>query len=74
MDYIIQLLIFIYAYCADFTILVANYTDTSYYEVNFLIFIVLYPLLIIVSPLIYLIQRYRLRKIKKLKDSIHLRN
>ena len=55
----------LYAYCTDFIINLANITGLSYYEVNFIIFIVIYPLLLIMSPTIYFIQKLRLKKLNK---------
>ena len=55
----------LYAYCTDFVINIANITGLSYYEVNFMIFIILYPFLLFVSPIVYFIQKSRLRTIKK---------
>ncbi|WP_139856328.1 hypothetical protein [Aequorivita sinensis] len=55
----------IYAYCTDFTINLANLTGTSYYEINFFFFCVLFPFLIIVLPVIAVILKFRLRSLKK---------
>jgi hypothetical protein len=57
-----KLIQFLYAYCTDFIINLANLSGLSYYEVNFFIFCVIYPLLLIISPLWYAIQLLRLRK------------
>jgi len=65
MNYIIKLGKFIYFYCTDFIINLANIFNLSYYEINFIIFCVLYPVLIIGSIGFYLIQRMRLRRIKE---------
>ena len=61
MNSLIYLFKYLYVYCSDFTINVANLTSTSYYEVNFFLFIVLYPLLLLVTPIMYIIQKMRLR-------------
>ncbi|WP_310991014.1 hypothetical protein [Aequorivita marina] len=55
----------IYAYCTDFTINLANLTGTSYYEVNFFFFCVLFPMLMIGLPFIALVLKYRLWKLKR---------
>jgi len=55
----------LYAYCTDFIINLANITGLSYYEVNFIIFILLYPFLLFVTPIIYFIQKRRLSAIRK---------
>jgi hypothetical protein len=56
----------IFAYCTDFIINLANITSLSYYEINFIFFIVIYPLLLIVTPIIYFFQKFKLNKIKKM--------
>ena len=53
-----------YVYCTDFTINLANLTNTSYYEVNFLFFCVLYPLLLIGLPTVALVFKIRLTRLK----------
>ena len=53
----------IYVYCTDFIINLANILNLSYYEINAIIFCFLYPTLIFVLTLIYLIQKIRLKKI-----------
>jgi hypothetical protein len=65
MDTLIYLFKVLYAYCTDFIINLANITGLSYYEVNFVIFIIIYPLLLIMSPTIYVIQKLRLKKFNK---------
>lgn len=65
MNYIIEIGKFIYAYCTDFIINLANIFNLSYYEINFIIFCVLYPALIIGSVFIYFIQKLRLKRIKE---------
>ena len=51
----------LYAYCTDFLINLANITGLSYYEMNFGIFIVLYPLLLAITAAIFIIQKSRLK-------------
>ena len=58
----------IYAYCTDFIIILANTLGLSYYEINFIIFILLYPILLLASPSIYFIQKRKLRKLEKSID------
>ena len=64
-----ELLLFIFkvlnAYCTDFVINLANISGTSYYEVNFVIFIIIYPLFLILAPTIFIIQKLRLSKLKE---------
>ena len=65
MNSLIHLFKELYAYCTDFIINLANMTGLSYYEVNFVIFIIIYPLLLLMSPTIYVIQKLRLKKLIK---------
>lgn len=74
MNRLIHLLKELYAYCTDFVINLANITGLSYYEINFVIFIILYPLLLFVSPLLYFYQKSKLRTIKKKISSIARNN
>jgi hypothetical protein len=64
MNSLIHLFKELYAYCTDFIINLANITGLSYYEVNFVIFIIIYPLLLIITPTLYVIQKLRLHTIK----------
>ena len=52
-----------YVYCTDFVINLANLTDTSYYEVNFFLFCVLYPFLLLLLPTIALYLKLKLHRI-----------
>jgi hypothetical protein len=52
-----------YVYCTDFVINLANLTDTSYYEVNFFLFCVLYPFLLLLLPSIALYLKLKLHRI-----------
>lgn len=65
MKYLIEFARFIYTYCTDFTINIANILNLSYYEVNFILFCVLYPLMIFSVLSLYIIQKIRLKKLKK---------
>jgi len=53
-----------YVYCTDFVINLANLTDTSYYEVNFFLFCVLYPFLLLLLPTIALFLKLKLHRIR----------
>ena len=64
MNSLIHLFKELYAYCTDFIINLANITGLSYYEVNFVIFIICYPLFLIITPTLFVIQKSRLRNIK----------
>ncbi len=65
MNYFIEIGKFIYAYCTDFIINLANILHLSYYEINFIIFCVMYPILLFGSAFIYIIQKLRLKRIKE---------
>ena len=56
----------LYVYLTDFVINVSNLFYLSYYEVNFIIFIVLYPLLFAGILILFLYQKKRLRHWQKL--------
>ena len=53
-----------YVYCTDFVINLANLTDTSYYEVNFFLFCVLYPFLLLLLPTIALYLKLKLHRVR----------
>jgi len=57
---IIQLGLWLYGYCTDFVINLANLTGTSYYEVNAFIFCFLWPLLTLVLILWWIYLRVRI--------------
>ena len=61
MDTIIAFFNHTFAYCTDFVINCANILNLSYYEINFILFCVLYPALLLGAMLTYGIQRRRLR-------------
>ena len=52
-----------YVYCTDFVINLANLTGASYYEVNFFLFCVLYPFLLLLLPTIALYLKLKLHRI-----------
>ncbi len=61
-----QIVAFLYVYCTDFIINLANILGVSYYEVNTMLFCIFYPLLIILSVSIYVFKLYMYRKLQKL--------
>lgn len=65
MDRLMDIVNFVYAYCADFVINLANILGLSYYEINTLIFVILYPLLVVGLTCLFIIQVLRLRYWKK---------
>lgn len=65
MDRLMDIVNFVYAYCTDFVINIANILGVSYYEVNTFIFVILYPLLLVGLTCLFVIQILRLRYWKK---------
>lgn len=61
---------FIYAYCTDFVINLANIFNLSYYEVNAIIFCIIWPLLTIVLILLNIYKFISLKKIIHRNNSI----
>jgi hypothetical protein len=57
-----DLLTWIYIYCTDFTITLANFWGLTYYDVNALIFCIIWPLVTAGLLLSYFYQRKRARK------------
>jgi hypothetical protein len=78
MNGIIYIWKFIYAYCTDFTINLANLIHLSYYEINALIFCVFWPMITVVLFIVFIIQNIRLnkittnKKINKMKENQNL--
>ncbi|MBC6368859.1 hypothetical protein [Algoriphagus sp. AK58] len=62
MNLLLELAYWVYNYCTDFVINLANILNLSYYEVNFFLFIILYPALLLGTALLFLIQKWRLKK------------
>ena len=60
MEAIACILYFIYNYCTDFVINVANLLDLSYYEINAIIFCFFWPIATILLIIIYCIQKIRI--------------
>lgn len=58
----------VYNYCTDFVINIANLTNTSYYEVNVFLFCFLYPILFVSLPILFQIQKIRLKRMTKSYD------
>lgn len=54
----------LYVYCTDFIINLANLFNLSYYEINALFFCLIYPLTSIGLLLTYWIQKRRLRQLR----------
>jgi hypothetical protein len=55
----------LYVYCTDLVINLANIFYLSYYEINTIIFCIIYPVFLIGLSSIYLNQKRRLKKLEK---------
>ena len=64
MEILAKIVLAIYCYCTDFVINLANLLSISYYDVNAIIFCILWPMITILLILIYLIQNIRLIRLK----------
>lgn len=60
MNQLFELVNWVYNYCTDFVINLANILNLSYYEINFILFIIVYPALVVGIGFLYLIQKSRL--------------
>lgn len=54
----------IFVYCTDFVINAANLLGISYYELNTIIFCLLYPIALIISLVFFLRNWFVLRRLK----------
>lgn len=69
MNELLQIAIWAYNYCTDFVINAANLLNLSYYEVNFILFIIGYPVLIFGTAMLYLIQSRRLKQVSNSRNN-----
>ena len=60
-----EIIQFIYNYCTDFTINLANLLNITYYDVNALIFCIIWPSFTISLIFIYLMKKRQLKKLIK---------
>lgn len=60
-----ELIKLLYVYGTDFIINVANLFHASYYEINFILFIILFPIAVLSCILFYCIAFYRLKSLQK---------
>jgi len=65
MEFVLKIIREIFVYCADFIINTANVLDISYYEVNALLFVIIWPLLTVILFVAVIFQRFRIRVLKK---------
>ena len=70
MNELFEFVNFLYVYCTDFIINLANLTDLSYYEVNLIIFCLIYPTLTLGLFILFIIQKKRLKRIKAINKSV----
>jgi len=61
MELITKIAMWLYMYCTDFVINLANITGTSYYEVNAFIFVILWPIVTVVLSIYYIYLRVQIR-------------
>ena len=54
----------IYAYCTDFVINLANLLDLSYYDLNALIFCVIWPLVTVLLIVMNLVSWVKLKNVR----------
>ena len=64
MNLLFKIAMDLYMYCTDFTINIANRLSISYYDVNAMIFCVLWPVITILLISIYIVQKIRLKRLK----------
>lgn len=62
-EFLTNLVAKLYFYCTDFIINLANILGLSYYEINFFIFCVIYPVLLLGLAFTFCIQKIILRKL-----------
>lgn len=60
-----ETLIFIFNYCTDFLINLSNLFHSSYYEINALIFCIVWPLVTVILFLLYILQLSKLKKLRQ---------
>ena len=64
MELVLKIIREIFVYCADFIINTANLLDISYYEVNALLFVIIWPVLTIGLFVAVLKQRIQIKLLK----------
>jgi len=64
MELVLKIIREIFVYCADFIINTANLLDISYYEVNALLFVIIWPVLTIGLFVALLKQRIQIKLLK----------
>jgi len=64
MEFILKIIREVFVYCADFIINTANLLNISYYEVNALLFVIIWPLLTVGLFVGVILQRMQIRLLK----------
>ena len=64
MDRVVDIGKWIFVYCTDFIINVANLTGTSYYEVNAFLFVILWPVLTAVLFCYFVYLKWKVSKLE----------
>ncbi len=60
-----EILFTFYYYCTDLCINLANIFHISYYEINYIIFCILHPIIMISVPIFYIIKKRKLHRLKQ---------
>ena len=72
MEQLIDISSFLYNYCTDFVINLANLLGLSYYEVNVLIFIVLWPVLTVTLLTLFFVYKLQITKLNNNNSNTQL--
>jgi hypothetical protein len=64
MEFILKIIREVFVYCTDFIINTANLLNISYYEVNALLFVIIWPLLTVGLFVGVILQRMQIRLLK----------
>ena len=64
MEFVLKIVREVFVYCADFIINTANLLNISYYEVNALLFVIIWPLVTLFLFAAVLFQRIQIRFMK----------
>jgi hypothetical protein len=64
MEFVLKIIREVFVYCTDFIINTANLLNISYYEVNALLFVIIWPLLTVGLFVGVILQRMQIRLLK----------
>ncbi len=62
----------VFTYCTDFVINLSNLMGLSYYEINTIIFIILWPLLTVFLGVLLIVQKVRISRLKRRKATTNI--